>query len=270
MFSMARRRAAQKSHRGIMSPMWQVAARFRISMVVNLVLGLSAMSRAQSAAPTVTPQRPSFSNNTSTTFPGWLELESGVAVEEDGFDSPLLLKYGALGNAEIFLGVSPVVAASGDAGVGNLNLGGRLRFLDAADGSPALAGLGSLTLPTSTLEGTDDRVGFNFVLIASRAWRDWGVDLNLGTSFSGGFEDGQLFGIWTLSKSFGEKISGYAEGLVNRDFASDRNSVVGGVGGAYMVSSGLVVDSALNFNISNAAFDVQFLAGATVLLTQVR
>jgi len=132
-----------------------------------------------------TPQRPSISTSTTTTYPGWLELEAGVSFDEHVLDSPTVLKLGATRNLELFAGLSPLVNVSNggsETGLGDVFIGGRLRFKDGSQSSPSVAGQFSIKLPTADEERSlgSGEVDYNFLFILAHALGEFGVDINAG------------------------------------------------------------------------------------------
>ncbi len=232
-------------------------------------------SRAQSNDQvSATPQRPSFSTSASTTHPGWLELEAGVSIDNQLFDSPLLLKIGVLKNTELFVGLSPIKNISnGSSGFGDVAFGGRLRFKEAQTG-PSLAGQFSIKLPAADSDKAlgSGEIDYSFLLILSHAVGDFGLDLNSGVTFAGmpgGGTDEQFSGIVTLSRPFTNKLSGFGEIFLTRSFESDDTIWIGAAGASLTLTPRFILDTAINFNLSNAAFDVQLVAGATVAFAQI-
>ena len=90
----------------------------RLALAV-LLLGLNALAQsagAQSEPPEATPQRPTFTSDTSTTAPGTLELEIGTTSSDSFFGLPLTIKYtpdvaGLLREAEFSLALRPSPAS---------------------------------------------------------------------------------------------------------------------------------------------------------------
>ncbi|MFQ6113057.1 MAG: hypothetical protein ACE5NG_03085 [bacterium] len=224
-----------------------------------------------------TPQRPSFSTSTTTTHAGWLELEAGVSVDKKLIDSPLVLKLGATQNFELFAGFSPLIRVSdgiSEAGSGDVFLGGRWRFKGGTAKSPSFAGQFSLKLPTADQDKQlgSGRVDYNLLFIAAHSFRGFGLDFNTGLTLAGipdGGTDEQASGILTLSRTIASNLSGFAELFVNHSFEFGETTVIGSAGGSYAVNPRFVLDGAINFNISNAPFDLRILGGATVTVTNI-
>lgn len=106
----------------------------RLALAV-LLLGLNALAQsagAQSEPPEATPQRPTFTSDTSTTAPGTLELEIGTTSSDSFFGLPLTIKYtpdvaGLLREAKLSLAFEAVTSIS-LAGVRRTEFGDRLTF----------------------------------------------------------------------------------------------------------------------------------------------
>jgi len=68
----------------------------RIFLSLICIFFLSSLAFAQNNDPDVydaTPQRPTFTSDTSTTAPGTLEMELGTVISEDTFVIPITFKY---------------------------------------------------------------------------------------------------------------------------------------------------------------------------------
>lgn len=118
----------------------------------------SCTSIPRDSAP-ATPQRPTFSSDTSTTSLGTFELEAGGLWDpSDQIDTPMTMKYGFGETTEVFLGWSPLLyldtMTGGETGVGDVFFGTRHRFMEETDEMPSAAFQTSIKLPTA-----DDREG---------------------------------------------------------------------------------------------------------------
>ena len=123
-------------------------------------LALTAACAAPSASwregqdVTATPQRPTYSRNTSTTAQGTVEVEAGLRRDPgDSFDTPTTLKYGLSSRDELFVGFSPfeMVELPGDdgEGFGDLLVGWRQRFWEAEEKGTSIAWQAAVKLPTA-------------------------------------------------------------------------------------------------------------------------
>lgn len=127
-----------------------------------------------------TPQRPTLSSNAATTAPGTLEIEAGFSGEPSGsYVIPATLKYGAGASTEVFGTWIPWQRLRGitddEAGIGDLFLGLRHRFVEQDGARPAVAIQPSVLLPVTDADRglTDGEPGF---LLAGMATWD-GPDL---------------------------------------------------------------------------------------------
>jgi hypothetical protein len=222
-----------------------------------------------------TPQRPSFSTSTTTTHVGWLELEAGLSVDEHLFDSPFVFKLGTSRDSELFVGLSPVMNVSNgvsETGFGDIALGGRWRFKEGTTKSPSFAGQFSIKLPTADEDrglGTGE-VGYNALLIINHTFATYSLDFNVGLSGRPGSGTiDQVPIILTLSRGLNSKLSGFGELFIDPSFDSENSIFIGSFGGSYYVSPRIVLDAALNVNISKAPFDVRFLFGFTTTFARI-
>jgi len=209
-----------------------------------------------------TPQRPSFSVNTTTTSKGWLEFEGGVTFEDQTAVTPVLLKLGTTDNLELFFGLTPIAGSGRD--FEDFTIGSRWRFIGGGQG-PSLGGQVAVTTFRSNFA---DKIDYSFLLVLTHAVGGVGVDLNGGFNLPDSGDE-QVFGILTLSRAFNSNFSGYGEIFVAHSSEPDEQIVIGSAGGGFAVSPRLVLDGAVNFNISNADVDFQILLGVTTLLSRL-
>lgn len=102
-----------------------------------------------------TPQRPTFSSDTSTTSPGTLEIEAGGTLDPgDEFSLPMNFKLGVSESAEVFVGWTPYqwVERQGQdgRGQGDVLLGTRQRLVDESESRPSFAYQLAGKLPTAS------------------------------------------------------------------------------------------------------------------------
>ncbi len=115
---------------------------------------LSSCTAVQRDRAPVTPQRPTFSSDTSTTAFGTFELEAGGLWDpSDQIDTPATLKYGSGESTEVFVGWSPLfylnTPTGRETGVGDVVLGTRHRFMEETDEMPSAAFQATVKLPTA-------------------------------------------------------------------------------------------------------------------------
>ncbi|MFQ5676524.1 MAG: hypothetical protein ACE5G1_11550 [bacterium] len=234
-----------------------MAFRFSYSLVL-MGIGASALWAQDDGQVAASPQRPSFSVNTTTTTKGWLEFEGGATFEDKSSATPVLFKIGATENLELFFGLTPIVDSGKD--FEDLTVGSRWRF--TGDGqSPSLGAQVAVTTFRSNFAAEID---YSFLFILSHSIHGVGIDLNGGLNLPDSGDE-QVFGILTLSKAVNSKFGVYGE-----VFAENSNDMlVGSIGCSFSATPRFVLDGAFNFNISNSDLDKQFLIGATTTLARI-
>lgn len=217
------------------------------------------------------PQRPSFTTNATTTRPGYLELEAGLAWDEDRFDTPLLFKVGLDPRTEVFVGISPYVEVDtpgGDeASFGDTLVGGKHRFFEGPHFDSAF--LAALKLPTADDDvGTGDPDLELDLILSSLELERGALDFNAGLTLAD-FDDP----IWATgvawSAPIGERTSFYGELFASFDHEADQDVVVTDWGVSWRANRSFVLDAALAFGLSDDAPDVQLLVGFTKVLGRV-
>jgi Putative MetA-pathway of phenol degradation len=221
-----------------------------------------------------TPQRPTVSSDTSTTAPGTFELEAGGLIDpHDGWDSPLTLKWGMSGDAELFAGWSPYqeeqLPGPDASGVGDTLVGLRYRFLEEAGSRPAAALQLATKLPTGDEHDglSTGEVDFLAAGILSKQVGQVGTTLfyQLGVL---GEPDGTgtdiehsiaLAGSFPLAE--GWALLGELAAVEVPE--QDLNAVFTTAGFAYTVSKDLVLDVAVVVGLNDDAPDFQVVFGFT-------
>lgn len=244
-----------------------------------LLMSFSACSVPRSSP---TPQRPTFSSDTSTTAHGTAELEAGVGIDpRDSFDSPLSLKFGLSEASEIFVGWSPYqwVERSGvDARGGSETLVGmRQRFLDESEDSlrPSAAVQLATKLPTgSEKQGlSTGEVDFFAAGILTRTFTDTTVTGFYQLGFLGEPDDSDYdlehgLAMAAATPAF-ENTSLFGELAAVVSPEQDREEVFTTLGMSYSLSDSLVLDAAVVVGLSSDAPDLQVLLGFTQNLGSV-
>ncbi len=232
----------------------------RIPLIVLFALGVlyGGDAAGQTRQRAATPQRPSFSNNAATTYPRSLELETGLSVDDELFDTPTLIKFGFTGDLEGFFGVSPVVRRdfgtfSDTEAFERASVGLKYRLQDLGVGIPAIA------VQISSTEFQD----FSFLGIYSQEFPSYTLDANLGLTFDGGTT---LTGIATFSRTLSPELGVFAEALLENNFEHGDPTLLVGLGGSLTRNPLYVWDAALHIGVANAAFDVRLQVGVTANL----
>lgn len=218
-----------------------------------LFVAFSACLAAQKAEldpHTAQPQRPTVATHAGTVARGWLELESGI--ESDRYDDstrgalvPVLAKLGLSPRLQLEV-QTPAVWAPGEggAGLGDLSVGIKWRFLENAPTVGDLAILPSIKMPTgsSSLDTGTGTTDVGVLFISSHELGPVAIDVNVGYTRRSG--DGTLTPrnafLWTGS------FSGPARGPLG--WVAELYS--------YPATSGPVGDPSI----------VAFLAGSTLMI----
>ena len=228
------------------------------------------------AAPT--PQRPTFSSDTSTTAEGTFELELGVAVDPaDLFAVPATLKYGIGAGTEVFLGLPAYVHVEGQdtsqdiEGTGDLLVGTRQRFVEFSDGSSAALTLATKLPTADRSEGlSSGEIDFAGALGWSKS-HDSGLSTTayyqldaLGRPSVGGVDLSHNVAL-AIGVPISAQFGAFAE-LV-RSFTEDDTDPTFGIAGLTFGSgASTVFDVAVQAGFDSDAPDVQLFLGVTTNL----
>jgi hypothetical protein len=127
----------------------------RAILAAILVLGSAAAGRAQEA---IDPDRPDVTNGTHIVETGLLQLEMGalytrVASAQGSFGSPFTARVGLAEWLEARIGTDGFLTQSDQngraSGIGNTQLGAKLRLWASPGGVPVLSILPTINLPTA-------------------------------------------------------------------------------------------------------------------------
>lgn len=251
---------------------WARAKHIGLGWTLVLAVALSSGCASNPPQP-VTPQRPSFSSDTSTTSPGTVEVELGVSVDDqESVDSPVNLKWGATESTELFVGWSPYVrAAAGETeqGVGDVVIGTRVRVNEASGAKPSGAFQMAAKLPVADEDkqwGTGV-VDFFGAAIATSVFG--------GSTVTGFYQLGVLSDPGAtvdlshgLSVAWAHPVATHLGGFVEITGvftpSVDDETVFAIVGLGYSVRSNVALDAAGLVGLSPDAPDYLFTIGATV------
>ena len=248
-------------------------SRLRVLAVALSLLSLEGCALTGGPPLAATPQRPSVSSDTNTTHEGTFELEAGLtAADDDSYDTPLALKYGAGPATELFVGWSPLLHVEGggldETGIGDLTLGVRHRLRDATPERASLALQGVAKLPTA-----DDSDGLgsgeNDVFVAGIASKAVGelamtgfVQLDVIGDPGGGADLGT-----TLAVAAGRPLDAELGlfGELAGSFLPDEDieNVAALIGLAWSPHPDLVFDLAIAAGLTDDASDFRVLIGLT-------
>ena len=179
-----------------------------------------------------TPQRSSFTTSAFTTYPGAFEIESGIGLSNNTFNTSITVKYGFGLQVEVFVGFVPYLIISNPQdyeglpstylrtltrGYGDTYIGARYRlwinfyeekmFAIQLHSKVATA-RGYVWAPKSLGTGEPDYTGFLIYTIAKEKYQ---LDINLGLNLLGrdwaSDPEPQAFGMFCLTKNLTKKFS---------------------------------------------------------------
>jgi len=183
----------------------------RVFSFVVLILA-AGTSAAQQDVPELITDRPDQTESAVTVAPGFVQLEVGASFTHDGdadldtFEAPgSLLRIGLVKRLELRIGwtghVSQDVGAEGlfdESGVGDAELGVKVRLRDEQGRRPEMALLLAGSLPVGEAAFTSDRVDPSFRLaLAHTLGERLGLGYNVGVEWAS--EPGVGGGATTLS-----------------------------------------------------------------------
>ncbi len=173
-----------------------VGATKRASIAAVAVMA-SLTAGAARAQDTIEPDRPDVTNGTHIVDIGLLQIEMGALfVRSSGaqraFGSPLTARVGLTDWLEARLGTDGFVTQTDgtvrQVGVGNTNVGAKLRLWADPGGVPVLSILPTITFPTADADkglGSGDRDYLVALLTGTDIGRHWHADINYGVGAIG-------------------------------------------------------------------------------------
>lgn len=252
---------------------------FATSAALFLALGASSCMNAGAYKAQVTPQRPTFSNDTRTASFGTMELEAGleVGMNPDPGDNTARLdtvaRFGVSETGEFFLGWTPYqsVDATGPDpdGTGDLLVGFRQRLMDETESMPATAFQISTELPTGdddlVSNPTDGRTAFNAAFIADRSFDDLSTTLfyQLGVLSNDEAFDQDITHLLAVAGSLpiDDLITAQAELAWFYFPEADTEPIFLTLLGQYSISDTMMFDAGLRLGLNDDAQDVSVFAG---------
>lgn len=268
----------------------------RLILFITFIFSISKISSAQEfEEKKATPQRPSFSTNAFTTFPGAFELESGIGLSDEQFDTQLTIKYGAGLNVDLFVILNPYLRLrnpeildseffeTGIAeGLGDTYIGGKYRFWTNFYEEKRLAVQLYVKIPTAReIEyipigglGTGETDFFS-LFIYTDATEKYQLDLNFGLTFAGKYWISGLerltFGSVCFTGNLSQKFSifgelyGYERWEPEVDYMKEW-AFISLFGLSYALKPTLVFDISSNYGLKNVDYNWQVVTGLTVTL----
>lgn len=222
-----------------------------------------------------TPQRPTFSFDTSTTAPGTVELEAGLDIDpSDRFFTPTRTKYGVDERTELFLDFDPYVRVERDdgsvSGVGDIQPGIRRRLLDQDGSAPSAGYLVAARIPTGSPDKDIGSGSIDLNVAGIVNWDDEAWNLNgfyqlslLGESESSGVDFAHLLSL-TGTVPLQQRVDTYGELAFNYIPERDLEQLFAVGGLFYYYRPGLAFDAGVRVGLTDDAPEFAFLVGTTI------
>jgi hypothetical protein len=251
--------------------------------VVLLWLLIPAATGAQEA---VEPDRPDVTNGTHIVDIGLLQIEIGglythATARQHAFGSPVTARAGLTDWLEARIGSDGLLTQSDGmsraTGLGNVQIGGKLRLWADPGGAPVLSLLPTLNLPTASASKNLGSGSADYT-VAVLTGRDIGrhghIDVNYGIGSIGSGEGAPHFVQHLVSVSASAAVSDnwnpYVESFWFSRQETDGATVVAVDAGAiYELGARYAVDGGLQFGISGSAPDVAAFGGISIVVGDI-
>jgi len=251
------------------------------ALAVVLIAGRSA-----AAQETIEPDRPDVTNGTHIVDVGLLQIEIGglythAGASQHAFGSPFTARVGLSEWLEARIGTDGIVMqrdASGRAtGIGNLQVGAKLRLWADPGGVPVLSVLPTVNVPTASAEkglGSGDADYTMALLSGADIGRHGHVDFNYGIGAIGAGGDAAHFVQHLVSVSASVAASDnwnpYAEAFWFSRQDPDGGAIVAvDVGAIYELGARFAIDGGVQIGVSHGAPDLAAFAGLSVIVGDI-
>lgn len=257
-----------------------------IACLAVACIAVPAYSQPPPTIEPLEPDRPDVTNGTHIIDIGLLQVEIGGLYTRNGpsqtaFGSPFTARVGLTEWLEARFGTDGLVSETdidGRAtGIGNLQLGAKLRLWADPGGVPVLSILPTVNIPTASAEkglGSGE-ADYAIVLLTGTDIGGRGhVDVNYGIGAIGAGGGRPHFTQHLASVSASVSASShwnpYAEGFWFSKQDADGGAMAAlDAGAVYVVSPQLAIDGGVQVGISQAAPDVAFFAGLSIIVGDV-
>ena len=245
----------------------------------------SAAALAQQIEP-IEPDRPDVTNGTHIVDIGLLQIEMGGLYTHPGtrqhaFGSPFTARVGLTEWLEARIGTDGLLTETDGitrrTGVGNTQIGAKLRLWADPGGVPVLSILPAINLPTADTAkgfGSGDRDYLLSVLTGTDIGRHWHVDVNYGIGRIGGGNGAPHFTQHLASASASvaatDNLNPYAEAFwfSRQDPDSGAMSAVD-AGAIYELGARYAVDGGVQVNVSGGSHEVAVFGGVSMVVGDI-
>ena len=246
------------------------------------MLACAASAHAQD---TIEPDRPDVTNGTHIVEVGLLQIEmGGQFVRSEGgaraFGSPFTARIGLTDWIEARVGTDGFVTQSDgtlrQSGIGNTNVGAKLRLWADPGGVPVLSILPTINFPTADPDkgfGSGDRDYLLALLTGADIGRHWHADVNYGIGAIGaGGERGhfvQHLASVSVSVAATDNLNPYVEAFwFSRQDADGRGVTAMDAGAIYELGARYAVDWGVQVGVSGS-HDVSVFGGLSMIVGDI-
>lgn len=256
-------------------------------LIVALSAPFHACAREADDEVTANPDRASVADSSFTVAAGFVQLEMGVtfsrqtdeAARRHALSTPFLFRLGFARNVELRVGGDGFLYHDTDAGtasgVGDLQVGGKYRFLDEGSWLPSLGIEPAVKLPVASRSkglGTG-QPDFTMPLLLSKDLPfDFHIDANGSVAYLGRAEHpGRFFfqqaASLVVSRSIAERLSPFWEiAWVSPSAPREGDVLSTNFGAVYLLYPKVAIDLWTAVGLSKAADSYAIFGGITVLL----
>lgn len=233
----------------------------------------------------IEPDRPDVTNGTHIVDIGLLQVEMGglftrPARGQHAFGSPLTFRVGLADSIEARIGTDGLVMQSDgvtrQVGIGNTNVGAKLRLWADPGGVPVVSILPTINFPTADAAkgfGTGDRDYLLAVLSGTDIGRHWHADVNYGIGRIGAGNGAPHFTQHLTSLSISaaatDNLNPYGEAFWFSKQDPDGGAVVAvDVGAIYELGPRYAVDGGLQVTLTGS-HDIAVFGGMSLVVGEI-
>lgn len=234
----------------------------------------------------IAPDRPDVTNGTHIVDAGLLQIEFGGIYARSGsaqrsFGSPLTARVGLLDWLELRIGTDGLLSETDEAGrstgMGNVQIGAKLRLWADPGGVPVLSILPTLNLPAASVEkglGSGDTDYLLAMLTGTDVAGRGHIDANYGIGAIGAGGDQPHFVQHLLSTSaslaVNERWNPYVEAFwFSRQGVDSGATTALDAGTIYVISPRLALDGGVQIGASRAAPGIAMFAGVSFVVGDI-
>lgn len=254
--------------------------------VVHALAIVLSIAGSASAQQSIEPDRPDVTNGTHVVDIGLLQIEIGglythAGADQHAFGSPFTARLGLFEWLEARIGTDGFLTQSDPAGhatgLGNLQVGAKLRLWADPGGVPVLSLLPTVNVPTASAEkglGSGDADYTLVVLTGADIGHHGHVDVNYGIGAIGAGGGAPHFAQHLVSVSASVAASDNWNPYVEMFWFSRQESGGGAIaafdlGAIYELGSRFAVDGGVQIGVSGSAPDLAAFGGLSIIVGDV-